>query len=71
MQASKVKDISDLKAKHEEELKNAGQKVASVQSEKRLDDIQTELSNMKKAYDLLKIENQKIHSSEAGTKPSA
>ena len=70
MQAQKLKDISDLKAKHEEELKNAGQKAASVQSEKRLDEIQTELSNMKKSYDLLKIENEKMQKAGTGTNPA-
>ena len=49
-----------MKTKHEEELKITSQKVASVQSEKRFDEIQTELANMKKSYDLLKVDNQNL-----------
>ena len=60
MQSQKNQEISALKTKHEEELKITSQKVASVQSEKRFDEIQTELANMKKSYDLLKVDNQNL-----------
>ena len=67
IQDQKDRDISALKAKHEQGLKNAGQQAASAQSDKRLEEIQTELANMRKSYDLLKIDNSNLQKGKQGT----
>ena len=57
----KNKEISDLKAKLEEQLKVAPQTTqnagAAIVADKRIDQIQNELAEMQRSYALLKIEN--------------
>ena len=65
--ASKNKEITELKTAHEEQLKTAAQNAqkagAVVVADKRIESIQSELAEMQRAYQLLKIENQNIKKS--------